>query len=82
MSVQPAYSLSVKDRDLLVAILGLLGSAQLGERAAAALKASELLQRSHLTWAELLTCVASDPSARAHHHTLTAVQYPSFDIMA
>jgi hypothetical protein len=41
-------------RDRLVKLLGMLGSAHAGERAAAGLKAHELLQQHGLTWTEVL----------------------------
>jgi hypothetical protein len=43
------------DRKKLVRILGLLGSNQPGERAAAALKAHELVEASDTDWSQLIT---------------------------
>jgi len=48
------HPISDADRERLAAILGMLGSAHAGERAAAALKAEAFRQRHRLTWAELL----------------------------
>ena len=43
------------ERKKLVRILGLLGSTQPGERAAAALKAHELVEGSDTSWTDLIT---------------------------
>lgn len=45
------------ERKKLVRILGLLGSDQAGERAAAALKAHELVEGANTDWSELITPV-------------------------
>jgi hypothetical protein len=42
------------DQDLLAKILGLLGSDHAGERAAAGLKAHELVRAAGLTWRDVL----------------------------
>jgi hypothetical protein len=42
------------DRQRLAAILGMLGSAHAGERAAAALQAEAFLRKHRVTWQELL----------------------------
>src|SRR6516164_6718925 len=66
----------------LIKLLGMLGSAHDGERAAAGLKAHELIRRHGLTWKELLLDVAptSEPAklgwrakvaaCTAHQHCL------------
>ena len=46
------------DRQRLAAILGMLGSDQLGERAAAALKAEAFRKKHGLTWEELIAIPA------------------------
>lgn len=55
--------LNVAERDKLLKITGMLGSASESERAVAALKATQLLHSHGLTWAIL---VASLPVAPAH----------------
>lgn len=47
-------ALAKRDRDKLVAILGMLGSDFDGERAAAGLKATELLRARGLTWSDVV----------------------------
>jgi hypothetical protein len=46
------------DRERLARILGLLGSAHAGERAAAGAKADQLIRLAGLTWAELIASPA------------------------
>lgn len=78
--------LSHKDRHLLVSILGMLGSSQDGERAAAAQKATELLTRLHLTWDELIIVSQLSGSGFRNDdnpykkHKITPMVYPNFDI--
>ena len=48
----PARSLSVTDRQKLVAVLNLLSSDQLGERTAAGLTAARLMRSRGATWAD------------------------------
>jgi hypothetical protein len=50
------------DRQRLAAILGMLGSAHAGERAAAALQAEAFRQKHGLTWAELLATPQPAPA--------------------
>lgn len=57
------------DRDRLAKIAGMLGSAHEGERAAAALKATELLQSLGLTWPEVITLLPVKPEATVHFMT-------------
>lgn len=54
-------SLSDHDRERLVRILGLLGSDQPGERAAAALAAHRMLEAMGTTWSDLLAARAATP---------------------
>jgi hypothetical protein len=49
------------ERQRLAAILGMLGSAHAGERAAAALQAEALRRKLGLTWAELLAAQEAAP---------------------
>jgi hypothetical protein len=48
-------------RRRLAAILGMLGSAHAGERAAAAIQAEALRRKLGLTWAELLASQEAEP---------------------
>jgi hypothetical protein len=50
------------DRKRLIAILGMLGSDQPGERAAAALKAEELRKKLDLSWEQI---VGNQPEAKS-----------------
>lgn len=54
-------TLDAKDRSRLVAILGMLGSAFDGERAAAGLMASTLLKSRKLTWDEVIVARLAPP---------------------
>jgi hypothetical protein len=45
----------------LIKLLGMLGSAHDGERAAAGLKAHELIRRYGLTWSDILLATPSSP---------------------
>jgi hypothetical protein len=45
--------------DRLIKLLGMLGSAHAGERAAAGLKAHELIRRHRLTWSDIVVAVPS-----------------------
>jgi hypothetical protein len=49
------------DRDRLVAVLGMLGSDHVGERASAGLHATRLLRERRLTWGDVIT--PAGPSA-------------------
>ncbi len=53
--------LAPPQRTKLIAILGMLGSEFDGERAAAALKASELVKANGLTWHDLLSPQPQQP---------------------
>jgi TorA maturation chaperone TorD len=53
------------ERQRLAAILGMLGSAHAGERAAAALQAEALRRKLGLTWAELLATQDEPPAPPA-----------------
>ena len=46
----------------LIKLLGMLGSAHDGERAAAGLKAHELLRHHGLTWADILLATPATPA--------------------
>lgn len=75
--------MSAIDRRKLVGVLGMLGSAHDGERASAALKASDMLRRAGVTWAELIaprSAVSLDPDA-AHGNgwrvlAVAVLEYP------
>jgi hypothetical protein len=69
--------------DLLIKVLGRLGSAYDGERAAAGLKAHELIRRHGLTWSDILLAAApTEPvkigwrdkvaACSAHEHCLNS----------
>jgi hypothetical protein len=53
--------LSPADRDRLVAILGMLGSAFDGERASAALLASRMLKAAGLAWGDVVCIPKKEP---------------------
>ena len=55
------------DADRLVKILGLLGSSFDGERAAAALKASQFLRERNLTWPDIIRPALPPPDAPPRH---------------
>lgn len=50
-----------QERQRLAAILGMLGSAHAGERAAAGLQAEAFRKKHRLTWAELLALSPAEP---------------------
>ena len=52
-------NLSMPDLERLERILGMLGSSHDGERAAAALKANELITNRGVTWADLIASLKS-----------------------
>jgi hypothetical protein len=52
---------SPSDRERLVKLLGMLGSAHDGERAAAGLKAHELIRRHGLTWSDIVLALPETP---------------------
>jgi hypothetical protein len=58
----------------LVKLLGMLGSAHDGERAAAGLKAHELVRRHGLTWSDILLAAPASPPRRGWRDKLTACQ--------
>jgi hypothetical protein len=60
--------------DRLVKLLGMLGSAHDGERAAAGLKAHELVRRHGLTWSDILLAAPASPPRRGWRDKLTACQ--------
>lgn len=59
--MQRASLMTPADRKRLIAILGMLGSDQPGERAAAGLKAEELRKKLDLSWEQI---VADQPEAK------------------
>jgi hypothetical protein len=68
--------------DRLIKLLGMLGSAHDGERAAAGLKAHELIRRHGLSWPDILLAPPETPrkigwrdklaACAAHRHSLSA----------
>ena len=71
-------SLTFKERERLIAILGRLGSEFDAERATAATKATEMLALHGLSWSDLI-CAASGSSIPAADPKRRMV-YPSFDM--
>ena len=71
-------SLTFKERERLIAILGRLGSEFDAERATAAAKATKMLGLHGLTWSELI-CAASESSIPAADPKRRMI-YPSFDM--
>ena len=65
----PPVFLNHADRDRLAKIAGMLGSAHEGERAAAAMKATGLLQSIGLTWPEVIALLPVKPEATVHFMT-------------
>jgi hypothetical protein len=63
--VSAAGALSDDSRAKLIKLCGLLGSQHAGERAAAALKASELLRGCQTTWADVLAAQPAPVAATA-----------------
>jgi hypothetical protein len=61
--------LAEDDRLKLIKLLGMLGSEHAGERAAAGLKAHELLTARGVTWRELLTPEAAAPAVAVQPRT-------------
>ncbi len=61
----PAFPLRMTDRKRLLSHLIRLGAADPGQRAAAALQATELLQRRGLSWAALVPVGRDDEAAGA-----------------
>src|SRR5262245_15992003 len=59
----------------LAKIAGLLGSAPAGERAAAALKATELLRGLGLTWRGLVEAATAQPASQRRDEPLTASEW-------
>jgi hypothetical protein len=69
----------------LIKLLGMLGSAHDGERAAAGLKAHELLRRHGLTWSDILPATPTPPpkigwrdklaACTAHAHCLNSREH-------
>jgi len=59
----PAFPLRMTDRKRLLSHLVKLGAADPGQRAAAALQATELLQRKGLSWAALVPVGHDDDAA-------------------
>jgi hypothetical protein len=60
----------------LVKLLGMLGSAHDGERAAAGLKAHELVRRHGLTWSDILLAAPAPPPKLGWRDKLTACAAP------
>jgi hypothetical protein len=58
----------------LIKLLGMLGSAHDGERAAAGLKAHELIRRHGLTWADVLLATPVSPPKLGWRDKLAACQ--------
>jgi hypothetical protein len=56
--------------DRLIKLLGMLGSAHDGERAAAGLKAHELIRRHGLTWADVIQAPIAERVSDAEHWRL------------
>ena len=54
-----AAELSPSNRDFLLKVCGMLGSDHGGERAAAALKASNFLRRNELSWSEVIRAASA-----------------------
>ena len=69
MSDGPACSRHAR---ALVKLLGMLGSAHDGERAAAGLKAHELIRRHGLTWPDILLAAPTSPPKLGWRDKLTA----------
>jgi hypothetical protein len=61
------------DHTKLVKVLGLLGSDHDGERASAAHKASEIIRKHRLTWADVLAPAAVEPSGGPVGHAVRAL---------
>jgi hypothetical protein len=49
------------DQDRLVRVLGMLGSEHMGERAAAAAKADELVRAAGITWSDIVVPASLEP---------------------
>lgn len=61
-------ALTLADIDKFSRICGMLGSVHDGERAAAALKATEFLQARSLTWADLIKALPAGPRQTREAH--------------